>query len=82
MTDSATDPAYRYVVIRAAADLPDGFLPPDIEGRWYDLDELPPASPQGDNDAAMVLGEGVAVATDRFERRDDGATARVYEVRP
>jgi hypothetical protein len=70
------EPAYRYVVIRAAADLPDGFLPPEWEGKWLDADViLPGVQPQ-------VFG-AVAVATDRFERREsDGATARVFEVRP
>lgn len=71
-----SEPAFRYAVIRAAADLAAGFLPPDVEGRWYDLADLPFVRA-----SAQVAG-GVAVATDRFERRDDGATARVYEVRP
>lgn len=71
-----TQPAYRYVVIRAAADLPRGFLPADQEGRWYDLDAVPKL------DGPWTWHGAVAVATDRFERRDDGATARVYEVRP
>lgn len=72
-----TEPAFRYVVIRAAIDLPDGFLPPDIEGRWYSLDMVPKT-----DDPEWRFGGAVAVATDRFERREDGATARVYEVRP
>jgi hypothetical protein len=65
----------KYAVIRAAVNLPDGFLPPNLEGRWYDLaDILEAREPQ--------IEGAVAVATSRFERRDDGATARVYEVRP
>lgn len=73
---SPTEPVYRYIVIRAHPDLPDGFLPPDLDGKWFDADKLPPAS-------RFAVGTAVAVATDRFERRDpDGATARVYEVRP
>lgn len=68
-----TEPAFRYIVIRAHPDLPPGFLPPDMEGKWFDLNWLPNTN---------QLGTAVAVVTDRFERRDDGATARVYEVRP
>lgn len=72
-----TEPAFRYAVVRAAPDLPVGFLPPDVEGRWYDLADLPFVC------ASAQAAGGVAVAVDRFERRDsDGATARVYEVRP
>lgn len=71
-----TEPAYRYIVIRAAADLPEGFLPPDLEGRWYDLADIP------SDGVDWSVGGGVAVVTDRFERREDGVTARVYEVRP
>lgn len=70
-----TEPAFRYIVVRAHPDLPEGFLPPDMEGRWYDRDSIPEG-------VDWSMGGAVAVATDRFERRDDGATARVYEVRP
>ena len=73
-----TEPAHRYIVVRAAPDLPDGFIPDELEGRWYSLDTLP----KGDNWTYTMM-EAVAVPTDRFERREsDGATARVYEVRP
>lgn len=70
-----TEPAFRYVVIRAHPDLPGDFLPPEWEGKWLDADQITPGY------EVQVFG-AVAVATDRFERRDDGATARVYEVRP
>lgn len=71
-----SEPAYRYAVLRAAPDLPDDFMPLNLDGRWYDLDGLgaPPES-------VDYGGGAVAVATDRFERREDGATARVYEFR-
>jgi hypothetical protein len=65
-----------YVVVRAAPDLPDGFLPDHLEGRWYDLAEMPAAYPGG------PLAHAVAVPVDRFEVRDDGAVAQVWEVRP
>lgn len=67
----------RYIVVRAHPDLPAGFLPPEQEGRWYGEELLPVI------DGEFSWGGGaVAVRTDRFERRDDGMTARVYEVRP
>jgi hypothetical protein len=70
-----TDHARRYAVLRPAPELPPGFLPPDLDGRWYDLDQT--------THLLEGSGDAVAVATDRFERRDsDGATARVFEVRP
>ena len=63
-----------YVVVRAAPDLPTGFLPPGMEGRWYNLADMPPSG---------QLGTAVAVASGRFEvRAHDGAVAEVYEVRP
>lgn len=62
-----------YVVIRAAADLPDGFLPERLNGRWFDLAEVR----QG-----FGVGDAVAVPSGRFETRDDGAVAEVWEVRP
>lgn len=76
MTDDFDlEPVRRHGVIRAAPDLPPGFLPPDLEGKWFDLDELPYFMAE-ENERA------VAVITARFERREDGATARVFEVRP
>ena len=63
-----------YIVVRPATDLPPGFLPPEMDGRWFDVEQLPPA--WGD------LGMAVAVPSGRFEVRDDGAVAEVYEVRP
>lgn len=69
----------RYIVIRRHPDLPDGFLPPEVEGRWYNLDQF---WLNGDG-TTFGVGSAVAVPTSKFERReDDGMTARVYEVRP
>lgn len=65
-----------FIVVRPAPDLPPGFLPRDLDGRWYDRRELPEMyGPFGS-------GDGVAVPTGRFEFRDDGAVAEIYEVRP
>lgn len=70
----------RCIVVRAHPDLPAGFLPPEQEGRWYGEELLPLLD---DGDQFAWGGGAVAVRTDRFERRkDDGMTARVYEVRP
>jgi hypothetical protein len=69
----------RYIVIRPAPDLPDGFLPPYWNGRWIDLTDVPIGRPKG----LQVTGKVVAVATGRFETgARDGAEAGVYEVRP
>lgn len=64
-----------YIVIRAAADLPAGFLPPEMEGKWFDRAEL--RAEKWDGPA-----EAVAVPATRFETREDGKVAEVYEVRP
>lgn len=74
------DHAARFAVIRPAPDLPAGFLPPDLNGRWIEIPEWAADIP---DDWPLAPGAAaVAVRTDRFERRDDGATARVFEVRP
>lgn len=64
-----------YVVIRASQDLPAGFLPPQLEGRWFDLKYMP-------IDPTDRPGTAVAIPSGRFEVRDDGAVAEVWEVRP
>lgn len=74
MSDKLDTP---YIVVRAASDLPPGFLPRGMEGRWLDRRELP--EHWGLHESATA----VAAATGRFEFRDyDGAFAEVYEVRP
>lgn len=70
-----------YVVIRPAPDLPDGFLPDEMNGRWFDRDHIPEGPDDGHATVAR-LGGAVAVATGRFETREDGAVAEVFEVRP
>jgi hypothetical protein len=66
-----------YVVIRPGVGLPDGFLPADLDGRWYDRATIPTVwRPDGPTEGA------VAVPAGRFEYREDGAVAEVWEVRP
>lgn len=65
-----------YIVVRPASDLPAGFLPDYWDGRWIDLEDLHRRRP------AIDVGEAVAIPTGRFEVRDDGAVAEIYEVRP
>lgn len=68
-----------YVVLRQSPDLPDGWMPPDMDGRWYDLAAVPIGfrAPL----AGYKPGTAYGVPTGRFEVRDDGAVAEVYEVR-
>lgn len=63
-----------YVVIRAAGDLPEGFMPAGLEGTWLDLTTC-----RLDYGSFAIA---VAVPSGRFETRDDGAVAEVWEVRP
>lgn len=76
-------PEHDYVVVRAHPDLPAGFLPEDLDGRWLDLSALPlPPPPQGEPDPWADVPPGVAVPTGRFEVREDGAVTEVWEARP
>jgi len=67
------EPITRYVVIRPAADLPPGTLHPDWDGRWLLRD------PGFAVDRTQF--DQVAFATGRYETRDDGERAEVFEVR-
>lgn len=77
-----TWPVNRYAVIRVAPEC--RLLMGDWQrwdGLWIELGPVTISTP--DDEPDLPFAEGVAVATDRFERREsDGATARVYEVRP
>jgi hypothetical protein len=68
-----------YIVVRPAPDLPPGFLPESLDGRWFDTSHLHMATSA---EALALAGGAVAVPTGRLEQRDDGACAEVYEVRP
>jgi hypothetical protein len=63
-----------YVVLRRSPDLPSTFRVPR-EGWWFDRARMIEAHPEW-------VGSAVAVPTGRFEFREDGAVAEVYEVRP
>lgn len=65
-----------YIVVRAAPGLPTGFLPPSLDGKWFDRSQLPEIC------GAYRWGDAVAVASGRFEVREDGVLAEVFEVRP
>lgn len=63
---------WRFAVIRGAD------LPGDLDGRWYDLDDLPfgPTLPLG-----IARDEVTFEHTHEWEQRDDGAVAVVYRRR-
>jgi hypothetical protein len=66
------------VVIRPAPSLPPGFLPRGWDGLWLDRSQIP---------SELLVrpgasGVATAVATGRFEVREDGAVAEVFEVQP
>jgi hypothetical protein len=78
-----------YVVMRASLDLPDGWMPPEMDGRWYDRSSMPTrAEAEAAAKRSAFRAEGgtvttaVAVPAGRFEVRDDGAVAEVWEIRP
>lgn len=68
-----------YIVIRRAPDLPEEFDIGDLEGKWFDGAKLKPLASV--YVSTLLPFEGVAVATGRIERREDGEHAEVYEVR-
>lgn len=70
--------ATTYIVFRAAPGLPEDFMPYGMEGRWDlrpDLD-CPDIRLPGYRATAQARPAG------RYERRDDGQYAEVWEVRP
>lgn len=69
------------IVIRPAAGLPDGWLPPSEDGRWYDRASMPQAPRV--NIGRPDQGVMQARAAGRFEvRAYDGAVAEVWEIGP
>jgi hypothetical protein len=74
------DESTEFVVIRAADTTSAQHLPPGMDGRWYARGQI-----GGQRvGSGVVSGVGVlatAVATDRYETREDGARAQVYEIR-
>lgn len=71
----------RYGVIRPAADLPPGALPAKWDGLWIELGPTT-VGIRAEEWEGTFADHGTATATDRFETREDGAVARVFEVRP
>ena len=67
-----------YIVLRPAADAPEGFLPAHQNGRWLDCRNT---SPESRIRSLGLLGSHVE-PTDRVEERPDGAVAQVWEVSP
>jgi hypothetical protein len=63
-----------YVVIRVATALR-GTVPPDLDGKWFDLSTMRQAPD------SIGAGTHTAVPAGRFEVREDGAVAEVWELR-
>ena len=60
---------WKFAVLRG-----DG-IPAELDGRWYDLDSMTPASSR-----LPVPGPTATLeATNRWEQREDGTVAVVYE---
>lgn len=75
-----------YVVVRRGPDVPAEWSVGDVEGKWFDRSTMPPPPPpealdRFRKDGGVVSGVA-AVPTGRFETRDDGAVAEVFELRP
>lgn len=74
-----------YVVVRRGPDMPDEWLMPDgLEGKWFDRSAVPVAAPGAPRNAERHTTSSAMAAepTGRFEVRDDGAVAEVWELRP
>lgn len=68
-----------YIVLRAYPAAPPGWMPADLEGRWYDRATVGSAL----DEKSTAEFPAVAVPTGRFEAREEnGAVAEVWEVRP
>lgn len=67
-----------WVVLRAAADLPPGALPAALDGVWIDKPRAMIDLDSSDTPRPFA----VFLPTGRFEVRDDGAVAEVFEMRP
>lgn len=71
-----------YIVIRRSPDLPDDFNTGDFDGKWLDRGQLPVSEEPPEPPWGGTVGRGVAVPTGRFETREDGAVAEIWEIRP
>ena len=72
-------PCTRYIVLRAAPGMPPGWMPDRLDGMWYERSRL-----VGSYGSLHDIASGSAKgrATGRYECRDDGYLAEVYEVGP
>lgn len=68
-----------YVVLRHGPDIPEEYWSPRHEGLWMDRRGIRRAAPTGP--LAASTGMAIAEPTNRFEIRDDGAVAEVWEIR-
>lgn len=75
-----------YVVVRRGLDMPEEWSMGDMDGKWLDRSTMPPPLPPGAlnrfREKGGVVSSATAVPTGRFETRDDGAVAEVWELRP
>lgn len=75
-----------YIVIRRGPDIPDEWrMPHGLGGRWFDRSTMPvggAGSADAAREAGVTVGTAQAVPTGRFEYREDGAVAEVWEIRP
>lgn len=72
-----------YVVLRHGPDVPDEYRSERREGQWLDRRDVPVRAPgpRGPNATGITESRAVAEPTGRFETRDDGAVAEVFEIR-
>jgi len=63
-----------YVVIRLAPGMDPHQCPPGMDGRWYDLATVRLG-------AESAVPAATATPTGRFEFREDGAVAEVWELK-
>lgn len=73
-----------YIVYRFSPDMPEEWRPPQMDGWWVDRNTVPEYSTLQEKRGARdpEPGECVAIATGRFETREDGRIAEVFEIRP
>lgn len=72
-----------FIVLRRHPDLPAEFrLPDGDDGRWLDRSRIPVRLPPPAPHITPAGPGAVAVPTGRFEVRDDGAVAEIWEFQP
>jgi len=64
-----------YIVLRHGPDIPDEYRVERYEGRWYDRAVISTSR------ISMGPPQAIAEPAGRFEQRDDGAVAEVWEIR-